>query len=220
MARALSTELTDAQRRIARAIARFERNLQPVFVTALLATLRLARSSSLMPTLRKMERNGYVEIHGTGRGHAAVVRLTPRGRFAMGLGGVPLLGAITAGRLEEAIADAESILDESELLASRPGDFLLRVKGDSMTGDGILPGDKVLLRPDIQMENGEIAAVLVGAEHEATLKHVFFELGKAKATLRASNPSYKDINVKVEELKIAGVYRGLVRDAHSTSHRK
>ena len=80
-----------------------------------------------------------------------------------------------------------------------------------MIGDGILPGDKVLLRPNVQVQNGEIAAVHIGDEYLATLKHVYFGPGRAKATLKASNPSYHDIVVAMKDVKVAGVFRGLVR---------
>ena len=80
-----------------------------------------------------------------------------------------------------------------------------------MTGDGILPNDKVLLRPNVPVRDREIAAVHIGDEYLATLKHVCFGRGRGKITLKASNPKYKDIIVPAEELKIAGVFRGLIR---------
>ncbi len=123
-----------------------------------------------------------------------------------------MLGTIPAGALEEAIAQADVVLDERELLPFRPGDFALKVKGDSMIGDGILDGDTVLLRPQVQVENGEVAAVLVGDDHEATLKHVYFDNTSRTVRLRASNPRYPERQFKAEEIKIAGVFRGLVRN--------
>lgn len=212
------TELSDAQRKIAHAIAHFERTGEPVFVSRLVAALRYADESGLRPTLQKMERNGFLSVHGRGRGHAAIVQLTPRGRFEVAAGGLPLLGSIPAGPLEEAVAEADHFVDECELLPWKPGDFLLRVKGDSMREE-ILPGDKVLLRPNTQINNGEIAAALVGDAHEATLKRVFFEPKKKEVILRACNRKYRDIIVPADELKIAGVFRGLIRDENSATHR-
>jgi repressor LexA len=137
--------------------------------------------------------------------------LTQRGRFEAAVGGLPLLGKIPAGRLEEAVAQSDVILDERELLPFRPGDFALEVKGDSMVGDGIVEGDTVLLRPNINADSGEIAAVIVGDDHEATLKRVYFKPGSRNVLLRASNPAYADQNVKSDAMRIAGVFRGLVR---------
>lgn len=205
--------LTDAQRRIVRVVERMERDGEPAFVPDLVHSLGLAAESSITPTLRLLERNGVVSVHGGGsRGRSRVVRLTARARHGMGFGGLPLLGSIPAGPLSEALAEPEAVIDDRELLSYRDGDFLLRVRGDSMTGDGILDGDKVLLRPDVEVRSGEIAAVLVGEAHEATLKHVVFESKKRMITLRASNPAYPDRSVPAETVRIAGVFRGLIRD--------
>ena len=73
----------------------------------------------------------------------------------------------------------------------------------------------MLLRPEIEWSNGEIAAVHIGAAHEATLKRVF--LDGEQVTLRASNPDYPDLVVRAGEIKIAAVFRGLIR--HVTRHR-
>jgi len=211
MSRTPSAEPTPAQRRILRAVATLERQQAPSFVPDLAKKLGLAGESSLTPTLQILERNGFISVLGGGaRGRSRLIRLSPKGRFTLAIGGLPLLGSIPAGPLQEALADPDAILDDHELLPYRPGDFLLRVKGDSMTGDGILDGDKVLLRPGIDCAHGEIAAVLVGDAHDATLKRVFFE--KENIRLRASNPRYKDIVVPAAGVKIAGVFRGLIRD--------
>ena len=87
-------------------------------------------------------------------------------------------------------------------------------EGDSMIGDGILEGDKVLLRPNVQAQNGEIAAVIVGDDHEATLKRIFFDEQRSKIVLRASNPRYPARQVSPRSVRIAGVFRGLIRQPH------
>ena len=50
--------------------------------------------------------------------------------------------------------------------------FILRAKGDSMIGSRIYDGDKLLIRKQNDVENGEIAAVLLEGDTEATLKRV------------------------------------------------
>jgi repressor LexA len=212
MSRPISTRLSDAQRKLLQAVGRLETRGDPAFVMDVVEALRLRGESSVTPTLNRMQRNGFITLKGGGRGRSRVVCLTSRGRQEAALGGVPLLGSIPAGPLEEAIAQADTVLDERELLPCRPGDFALQVKGDSMVGDGILEGDKVLLRPDVTVGNGEIAAVLIGTDYEATLKRVFFTATTRKITLRASNPRYPDMQVKADDIKIAGVFRGLVRN--------
>lgn len=203
--------LTDAQQRIVSALARFEREDRPAFVPELVEALGLAAESSLTPTLKILERKEVIEVLGGGKQRAyRLVRLTAKGRRLVGLGGLPLLGAIPAGRLKEALAQPAEYLALDHLLPTRTGDFLLRADGDSMIGDGIHDGDLVLIRPGVEVRSGEIAAAYVGEDYRCTLKHVHFE--RSRVRLKASNPAYDDILVPESEWRgVAGVYRGLVR---------
>ncbi len=217
MARPRSSTLTPAHLRVARALWAAEKGGFPALVSELVGALGLAGRTSLVPTLRIMQRNGFLTLRSGGPGRDALVRLTPRGRLAVGGGGLPVWGSIRAGVLEEARAEPEAVWEEAaELLPHQPGDFLLKVEGDSMVGDGILEGDYVLLRPGVAVERGEIAAVQVGAESgegaggcEATLKRVYPE--GALLRLRAANPHYEDQLVPAAAVRVAGVYRGLLR---------
>jgi repressor LexA len=80
-----------------------------------------------------------------------------------------------------------------------------------MIGDGILNGDLVLLRPQVEVPHGAIAAACVGDEREATLKRVFFEQDQVR--LRASNPAYPDVVVPAAVISFAGLFKGLIRHA-------
>src|SRR6202011_563738 len=139
------------------------------------------------------------------------VILTARGKAALSIGGLPVLGTVAAGPMREALSQCETVLNEGDLLRHRPGDFLLVVDGDSMIGDGIIPGDKVLLRTYVQVSFQEIAAVSSSDDYRATLKHVHFGPGRNKVTLAARNPKYNPIIVASSRVRVAGVYRGLVR---------
>lgn len=212
MSRPQTLHLSQVHERILAELRRSAMNGRAASVSELVASLDLAGGTSLVATLKVMERNGFVQILGGGiRGKRRTVVLTPKGRMAAGIGGVPVLGSIPAGPLTEALELCEDVVDLGTALLYEPGDFLLIVNGDSMTGDGILPGDRVLLRPGVQVQNGGIAAVHFGDQYLATLKHVCFEQGSDTVTLRASNPVFADIAVSGRELQIAGVFRGLVR---------
>ena len=223
MARPRTTHLSSTHEKIARTIFTIERTGFPALVSELVQRLGLAGSTSLVPTLKIMRRNGFVEIGGGGKtGRDQLVRLTPKGRYAIAEGGLPVLGVIRAGPLEEAIAQPEAIFEDADLLPHRPGDFLLRVHGDSMLGDGIHPGDYVLLRPHVEAAQGEIAAVLTQGEedgqgglyagdYETTLKRVYREGNQVR--LKASNPVYADLLLPANAVTIAGVFRGLIRHA-------
>lgn len=208
--------LSKSHERIGRAIWQCQQHETPAFVSDLVRSLGYAAESSLSPTLRLMEAKGFIRIEGGGaKGRSRVVTLTAQGRRSLGAGGgLPLLGTIPAGPLTEALQEAETV-EASDLLPYRDGDFLLRVRGDSMIGDGILDGDTVLLRPEVAWQNGEIAAVLVGEFYESTLKRIF--VSQKDVILRASNPKYPDLTLPAHTVQVAGVFRGLIRHARATA---
>lgn len=218
MARPRTKTLTATHRKIAHTIAAVERSGFAAGLSELVERLGLARSSSLMPTLRIMERNGYVLVSGGGRhGRDQLIKLSPKGRLAIQEGVLPVYGCIQAGTLHEAVEETDRYFEEHDLLPHQSGDFLLEVRGDSMVGDGILPGDFVLLRPGVTPRQGEIVAALVGEEEgdyaggapEATLKR-FYKEGRT-VCLKASNPAYPDKVLPARAVKVAGVFKGLIR---------
>jgi len=83
----------------------------------------------------------------------------------------------------------------------------LQVKGDSMTGAGILDGDKVIVKQQGTAENGEIVCAII--DGEATLKRFFKKDGVI--TLKAENEKYAPIIVSEGEFRIAGRVVGLLR---------
>ncbi len=184
MSRQKTVTATEVHLRILRVIAQLNSDGRPASVSELVEELGLAGETSLTRTLAIIQRNGFIEIHGGGeRGKRRIITLTKRGILAAGFGGLPLLGSIPAGPLSETFDQCQEIIADRELLPYQAGDFLLVVVGDSMIGDGILPNDKVLIRPGLQVRNGEIAAVQVGDDYEATLKHIHFGPGRGKITV-------------------------------------
>lgn len=96
---------------------------------------------------------------------------------------VPLLGTIACG---EPILAAENIEDNVEVPEHIHADFALRCKGDSMINARIHDGDIVYVRQQPAVNNGEIAAVLIG--DEATLKRVY--VYEDHVVLQPENPAY------------------------------
>lgn len=96
---------------------------------------------------------------------------------------VPIVGTIAAGTP----ILAEENIEGYAPLQGKKADFALTVKGDSMIGDNIHPGDIVFIRQQPTVEIGEIAAVLI--DGDATLKHFYYD--GDSVTLVSSNPTYK-----------------------------
>lgn len=207
-------QLTPRQSELLQHIARFLAAGRPPLTAELIEAMGVARESSLSDLLSPLQRKGYISVQGGVRGRQRIIELTPYGRAAMQLG-APVVGTVTAGPLREALLESEEVVQSlAEGIGFQAGDFLLRVAGDSMMGDGICDDDKVLLRPGLMPGNGEIAGVQVmheAHEWETTLKHVYASPDDFQVELRASNPRYPPIWVPSEQISIAGVYRGLLR---------
>lgn len=117
--------------------------------------------------------------------------------FSIELKRFPLLGEIACGKPTYANEDRESyIMSGTDIHA----DFCLKAKGDSMINARILDGDIVFIRKQDIVDNGEIAAVVVNNESEATLKRFFYYAEKGMVILKAENPAYEDMIFTNEEL--------------------
>ena len=100
---------------------------------------------------------------------------------------VPVLGAIQAGPLNTAIEYLEGHISLRTRIAE--GIFGLRIRGESMTGVGIFPGDIVLVRSQTTAKSGDIVVALV--DDEATIKTL--KIRQKQLELHPANPNFKPI---------------------------
>lgn len=117
--------------------------------------------------LKKLADAGVIEI-GAGKGRAiTLTHPAPPPVPEEPVGRVPIVGNVAAG---SPILAQECIEDYLTFDAGRPGDvhFALRVRGESMLGAGILPGDLVVVRQQQTCHQGEIVVAML--EDEATVK--------------------------------------------------
>ena len=109
---------------------------------------------------------------------------------------VPLLGNIACGEPILATENIDSYIEAPEDVEC---DFSLRCKGDSMIGARIMDGDIVYIREQPEVENGEIAAVLIdNMETEATLKRVY--ISDNQIMLVPENRAHQPITFVGEEM--------------------
>jgi repressor LexA len=112
---------------------------------------------------------------------------------------IPLLGRVQAGPLTTAVEEPEGYVPVSHERA-RGELFALRVRGESMIGAGILPGDVVIVRRQSTADLGDIVVALVG--DEATVKRLHFA-GRG-IELHAENPDFPPIIPPPQEVLILG----------------
>lgn len=164
--------------------------------------------TSAVAHLRALAAKGAIRrIAGTARGWIPIEPIPIAGAE---LRRIPIFGTIPAGPPSEQTQLADEFLTLDAMTLDIPrGDriFGLRVRGDSMTGAHILPGDIVILEFRTP-RHGEIVAALV--DGESTLKR--FILKNGRPYLRAENQKYPDL-YPAHELVIQGVMRCLIRRA-------
>ena len=116
--------------------------------------------------------------------------------FSAPRGMLPVVGCIPAG---SPVLAAENIECYMPALVDNDGQhFYLRVKGDSMTGAGIVDGDVVLIDMSADIDDGSIVACRVNGD-EATLKRIRFQT--ENVILMPENTSYSPIIVSAKEFE-------------------
>lgn len=162
--------------------------------------------------LDALERKSYISRSNTPRS----IKLT-HPKFTPGNSRVtmlPLVGTIAAGTPVLAQEEIEGMIPvPAEMVKNVDGAFLLRVKGDSMIGDGIMPRDLVVIRPQKTFHGNDVMAVRVG--DEATVKRIHKTTKGVQ--LLSSNPDYAPIEVNPSETEVIGKVVGLFRDYEGMS---
>ena len=154
----------------------------------------LRSTASVSYHLQALQAKGLLQSPGAkGRKRALVTGARP--------GQIPVVGVVTAGMPILAVENQEGTLPWND-----PGCFALRVRGDSMLGAGILPGDKVVVRPQTTADDGQI--VVARLEDEATVKRLRRRNGEI--WLLPENDAYPPIDGTHAE--IIGVVKAVVRE--------
>jgi repressor LexA len=167
------------------------------------AKFKIASTNGVSDHLKALEKKGYIRRAGK----RAIEVVSAFGKSAMpAVRDIPVLGRVPAGKPFMSEENVEGLLTITDDIASGKV-FALQVRGDSMTGAGILDGDRVIIKPQITAQNGDIVCALI--DGEATLKRFFYKDGVI--TLKAENDNYKPITVARGDFRIVGRIVGLVR---------
>ena len=135
----------------------------------------------------------------------AIELMVDRAKRAIGRSGLPLVGQVAAGEPVLAEENIEEYLEVPAVIGGDRGDYVLRVKGDSMKEAGILEGDYVVVREADEALNGEIVVALI--EDEATVKRFYRE--KDRIRLQPANKAYKPIRTR--DARVLGTVVGVFR---------
>ena len=119
--------------------------------------------------------------------------------------GLPLLGSVAAGQPMLAEENIEDYVSVPEIAGGGEGEYLLRIRGDSMKEAGIIEGDFVVVRPQDTARDGDVVVALLG--EEATVKRFFRESDHIR--LQPENETMEPIRSK--EVTVLGRVVGLLR---------
>lgn len=124
--------------------------------------------------------------------------------------GLPLIGSVAAGSPLLAAENLRGHLQVDARLFNPRADYLLQVRGNSMTGVGILDGDLLAVHRADEARDGQIVVARLG--DEVTVKRLSRRDGKVE--LLAENPDYEAIPVD-DSLVIEGLAVGLIRNGQA-----
>jgi repressor LexA len=121
--------------------------------------------------------------------------------------GLPLVGQVAAGTPILAEENIEDYVQVPPIAGGDDGEYILRVRGESMKDAGILGGDFVVVRPQETASDGEIIVALVG--EEATVKRFFRESDHIR--LQPENEEMEPIRSKEVRIlgRVVGVFRSV-----------
>lgn len=181
----MDRRLTERQRRVLDFIIEYnDSNGMPPSLSEIGAAMGGISPTAAFAHVVALEKKGYVrrDPHRT-RGLEVITTPGDRERKP-NFYRLPVAGEIAAGRPIEAYEEHTEFLWVEASLARSSRNFILRVRGHSMIGDGINDGDYVVVQPQNTAENGDTVVALVGSG--ATLKRFYRERDHIR--LQPANP--------------------------------
>jgi repressor LexA len=171
----------------------------------------LSSSSTVQNHLNVLERKGLIRRDPT---KSRTVLLTDFSAPTSGLTRafwLPLVGQVAAGAPLLAEQNIEEHVAIGPEIAGGEDSFLLRVRGESMLGDGIFDGDLVVVKPTPDVPNGTVAVVRLEnqetGESEVTVKRLYRERGHVR--LQPSNDAFEPLIVN--DARIEGRVVAVIR---------
>jgi repressor LexA len=207
----IGKELTKRQQEIYDFIGKYSaKNGYPPTVRDIGKAVGLASSSTVHAHLSNLEKAGLLRRDPT---KPRAIELLDKGvsaaagaiRSVVGQGGLPVIGQVAAGQPILAEENIEEYVEVPSLAGGDKGEYVLRVRGDSMKNAGILQDDYVVVRPQDTATDGEIVVALVG--EEATVKRFFREDDHVR--LQPENDELEPIRSR--EVKVLGRVVGVFR---------
>jgi len=165
----------------------------------------LASSSTVHAHLANLERIGLLRRDPSKPRAIEMLDRAAAGVRGFVKPGLPLVGQVAAGQPVLAEENIEDYVQTPQFAGGDDGEYLLRVRGESMKNVGIIEGDLVVVRPQDTAGDGEIVVALVG--EEATVKRFYQESDHVR--LQPENETMEPIRSR--DVRVLGKVVGLMR---------
>src|ERR687890_1736905 len=204
----IARELTKRQQEIFEFIKEYSaRHGYPPTVRDIGKAVGLASSSTVHAHLANLEKVGLLRRDPSKpRAIELLDKAVGAVKDAVTPTGLPLVGHVAAGSPILAEEKIEEYVSVPEIAGGEDGEYLLRIRGDSMINAGILPDDYVVVRPQDTAADGEIVVALVG--EEATVKRFYREADHVR--LQPENEALEPI--RSQDVRVLGRVVGLFRN--------
>jgi repressor LexA len=176
---------------------------RPPSVREIAARFRFSSPTAARDHIAALQRKGYVQANA---GQKRGLGLTREYEETLGL---PVVGSVAAGSPILADENIEDYVHLGDVFPRDGAHFCLRVKGDSMVGEGILDGDLVVIRQKPDFDNNEIGVAII--EGECTVKRLRRE--RNRVFLIPSNTAYgvAEVDLEHQEFRYGGEVVGVIR---------
>jgi repressor LexA len=210
----LPKDLTKRQQEIFEFIKKYSaKHGYPPTVRDIGKAVGLASSSTVHAHLANLEKVGLLRrdpskpraIEMLDKAAGAAGGVVDAVKSVVSSGGLPLVGQVAAGQPILAEENIEEYVTVPELAGGEEGEYVLRIRGDSMKNAGILEGDYVVVRRQDTATDGEIVVALVG--EDATVKRFFREEDHVR--LQPENELMEPIRSR--EVRVLGRVVGVLR---------
>lgn len=201
----MDLDLTKRQKEIFDFIRRYaEKTGYPPTVREIGKAVGLHSSSTVHAHLANLEKVGLLR-RDPSKPRAIELLFDKAKKTILPESGLPLVGHVAAGEPILAEENIEEYIEIPDVIGGEDGDYVLRIRGESMVEAGIFEGDYVIVRPAEEVSDGEVVVALIG--EEATVKRFFRESDHVR--LQPENGSMEPI--RTTEATVLGRVIGVVR---------
>ena len=200
--------ITKTQERVLQAIINFiDRNGFPPTIREIMGLMGYASVNNVQRILNVLEQKGHIKRNLRG-GARCIEVIYKNNTKRKGEKKIPILGTVAAGSPLFAEQNIEGYMIINPEIMGFDGDFILRVRGDSMKDANINNNDLIIVKQTNFPKNREIVVALL--DEEATVKRFFLE--KDFIRLQPENPDYQPINISKNDMyfKVLGKVQAVI----------